>query len=102
MATVVVTWTAQADLEQLIRTHSLPSTTLDRIRMSLEPLARFPPLGRGLEGRWTGVRVLIGPWPWMLVVYRYDQASKRVVIISIQDSRSAAAVTSVSGTLRPG
>jgi dipeptidyl aminopeptidase/acylaminoacyl peptidase len=34
--------TAQADLERLIRTHSLPPSTRDRVRASLAPLASFP------------------------------------------------------------
>ena len=94
MATVVVAQTAHADLEWLIRTHSLPASTPDRVKASLAPLATFPRLGRTLSGRWTGFRVILGPWPWMLLVHAYDEAADRVVVVTIQDSRSAQAVTS--------
>jgi len=94
MATVVVATTAQADLEWLIRTHGLPDSTRDRIKASLVPLATFPGLGRALSGRWTGFRVVLGPWPWMLLVHAYDEAADQVVVIIIQDSRSAQAATS--------
>ena len=94
MATVVVAKTAQADLEWLIRTHGLPASTRDRVMASLVPLATFPRLGRALSGRWTGFRVVLGPWPWMLLVHAYEEAADRVVVVTIQDSRSAQAVTS--------
>ena len=94
MATVVVTQTARADLERIIRTHSLPVSTRDRVRASLAPLAKFPLLGRALPGRWTGFRVVLGPWPWMLLVHVYDEALDRIAVVTIQDSRSARAATS--------
>ena len=91
MATVIVTPTAQADLAGLIRSHSLPASTTERVRRSLEPLARFPLLGSALEGRWAGLRFVLGPWRWMIVVYAYDQQRDRVAIVTIQDGRSARA-----------
>jgi plasmid stabilization system protein ParE len=94
MASVVVTATATADLERLIRAHSLPPSTRERTRSSIEPLRRFPLMGRALMGRWSDFRVILGPWPWMLVVYVYDEATDVVAIVAIQDSRSAGAVTS--------
>ena len=94
MATVVVTATARADLERLIRTHSLPASTRERTRSAIEPLRRFPRMGRALMGRWRDFRVILGPWPWMLVVYVYDDATDVVAIVAIQDSRSAGTMTS--------
>jgi hypothetical protein len=94
MATVVVAKTAHADLEWLIRTHGLPVSTRDRVKALLVPLATFPRLGRTLSGRWAGFRVVLGPWPWMLLVHAYDEVADRVVVVTIQDSRSAQAVTS--------
>lgn len=89
MATVDVTPTARRNLETLIETLSLPPSTVERLRASLEPLRRFPRLGAPLEGRWAAYRFVLGPWRWMLVVYRYDEAADRVAIVTIRDARSA-------------
>ena len=89
MATVDVTPTARRNLEALIETLSLPPSTVERLRASLEPLRRLPRLGAPLEGRWAGYRFVLGPWRWMLVVYRYDEAADRVDIVTIRDARSA-------------
>lgn len=94
MATVVVAQTAQADMDAMILTLSLPTSTRDRVRAALEPLADFPLLGPALTGRWQGLRFLLGPWPWMLLVYEYDEATDRVSVLTIQDARSARAFTS--------
>ena len=93
MAIVVVTPTALADLERLIRTHSLPSTTRGRVISSLRALERFPLLGSPLTGRWAGFRFVLGPWRWMLLVYVYDAEADRVAVVTIQDARSAGAAT---------
>lgn len=89
MATVVVTPTAQRNLDVLIETLSLPPSTRDRVKASLEPLHRFPRLGASLGGRWADFRFVLGPWRWMIVVYRYDEALDRVAIVTIRDARSA-------------
>jgi plasmid stabilization system protein ParE len=94
VATVVVTPTALADLDNLIRTLSLPPDTRDRLKRSLRPLARLPRLGAPLEGRWSDLRFVLGPWRWMLVIYVFDDATDRVAIVTIQDARSAASATS--------
>ncbi len=93
MATVVVADRARADLDELILTRSLPASTRDRIRTSLGPLAAFPLLGPALTGRWRGLRFILGPWPWMLLVYEYDEARDQISVVTIQDSRSARAAT---------
>jgi plasmid stabilization system protein ParE len=97
VATVDVTPTARRNLEGLIETLSLPPSTVERLRASLEPLRRLPRLGAPLEGRWAGYRFVLGPWRWMLVVYRYDEAADRVDIVTIRDARSTR-----SPRLRPG
>lgn len=89
MTTIVVTPTASRNLDVLIDTLSLPPSTRDRFKTSLEPLRRFPRLGATLDGRWAGFRFLLGPWRWMLVVYRYDETSDRMAIVTIRDARSA-------------
>lgn len=93
MASVIVTPTAGRNLAELIETHSLPGTTRERVKRALEPLAQFPLLGAPLEGRWNGFRFVLGPWRWMLVVYRYDEVLDRVAIVTIQDARSARSAT---------
>ena len=81
------------NLDRLIRTHSLPPDTRARVRTVLTPLATFPELGRQLEGRWAEHRVLLGPWRWMLLVYRHVPDHDRVVIVTIQDARSSTETT---------
>lgn len=89
MASVVVTPTARTDLRSLIRTHSLPPSTSERVRRSIGPSRDFPELGAQLHGRWASFRFILGPWRWMIIVYRYDPAADRVAIVTIQDGRSA-------------
>ncbi|MGH3093310.1 MAG: type II toxin-antitoxin system RelE/ParE family toxin [Gaiellaceae bacterium] len=80
---------AAEDLARLIRTHSLPADTKQRVQRSLRPLERFPLLGAELGGRWRGFRFLLGPWRWMVMVYVYLDDEDRAVVLTIQDGRSA-------------
>jgi hypothetical protein len=50
-------------------------------------------MGPALTGRWEGFRFLLGPWRWMLLVYICVEAEDRVVVVTIQDARSATSVT---------
>ncbi len=93
MARVELAQAAVDDLAILIRTHSLPADTRSRVRNSLAMLAEFPTLGPELTGRWTGYRFLLGSWRWMLIVYLYEEAEDRVVVVTIQDARSSTAAT---------
>ena len=93
MAHVELARAAVDDLDRLIRTHSLPCDTRERVRASLAPLARFPRLGPELTGRWNGFRFILGPWRWMLLVYVFDDKRDRVVIGTIQDPRTSSAAT---------
>ena len=93
MARVLVTDAARADLRAMILTHSLPDTTIDRVRAALAPLADFPQLGPALEGRWSGFRFVLGPWSWMLLIYVWDEVADVVAVVTIQDARSARAAT---------
>ena len=88
MVRVIVAEPAQEDLADLIRSHSLPTSTRARVRRSIEPLGSFPPLGPAMEGRWDGFRSILGPWPWVLIVYVYDEAADLVIVVTIQDARS--------------
>ena len=89
MARVELSAAAAEDLERLIRTHSLPADTKKRVKRSLQPLRRFPLLGAALEGRWSSFRFVLGPWRWLVIVYVYLEADERVVVVTIQDGRSA-------------
>lgn len=93
MARVELAASAIADLDRLIRTHSLPTDTRRRVKRSLTPLGRFPRIGPELPGRWRGFRFLLGPWRWMLIVYFVQEDDDRVVVVTIQDGRSSAAAT---------
>jgi plasmid stabilization system protein ParE len=85
---------AVEDLDRMIITHSLPADSRARVRRSLAILEQFPSVGRQLEGRWQGLRLLIGPWRWLLLVYLHDDREDLVVVVTIQDGRSSSAVTS--------
>jgi plasmid stabilization system protein ParE len=93
MARVVVAPAAVDDLEQLIRSHSLPADTRERFKRSLRPLGAHPLLGAPLEGRWDGFRFVLGPWRWMLIVYAYNRDADVVAVVAVQDGRSSTAVT---------
>lgn len=82
------------NLDRMIVTHSLPADTRARVRRSLGILKQFPSVGRQLEGRWQPLRLLIGPWRWLLLVYYYDERENLVVVVTIQDARSSTAATS--------
>lgn len=88
-----MTESARADLRSMILTHSLPPPTTDRVRAALAALAEFPQLGPVLEGRWNGFRFVLGPWPWMLLVYVWDEKADVVSVVTLQDARSATAAT---------
>lgn len=94
MARVIVTPEALAALDRLIVSHSLPADTKERFRRSLGPLETFPRLGRELEGGgYDGLRFVLGPWRWLVVVYEYDGASDLIGVLTVQDARSSRAAT---------
>lgn len=72
---------------------SLPEDARGRVQRSLQPLAALPQLGPELPGRWQGLRFLLGPWRWMLLVYEFLEDDDRVVVLTIQDARTSSAVT---------
>jgi hypothetical protein len=97
VAQVELAAAAVEDLEALIRSHSLPADTRARVARSLRALERFPLMGPALHGRWEGFRFLLGPWRWLLLVYVFLGSEDRVVVVTIQDGRSSAAVTADRG-----
>lgn len=85
-------WSEQAlsGLDLLVLTHSLPADTRERIEASAQPLERFPLLGPEIRKAAEGsLRFLIGPWPWLLIVYLHLEADDRLVIVSVEDGRAA-------------
>jgi plasmid stabilization system protein ParE len=94
MAKVEIANAAVEDLEDLVRTRSLPANTRARVARSLAPLARFPNLGPALSGKWEGFRFILGPWPWLIIVYHHIEPEDRVVVVTIQDGRASTAATS--------
>jgi hypothetical protein len=93
VARVELATAAVEDLDELIRTHTLPADTRSRVARSLGALERFPLLGAALEGRWDGFRFVLGPWRWLLVVYAFIESEDRVVVVTIQDARSSTSAT---------
>jgi hypothetical protein len=96
VARVELAAAAVDDLRGLMFTHSLPADTPTRVARSLRPLELFPHIGPALVGRWEGFRFLLGPWRWMLLVYVVLEAEERVVVVTIQDGRSATAATTAA------
>jgi ParE toxin of type II toxin-antitoxin system, parDE len=94
MPAVLVTKRAQSDLDRLIRTRDLPASTRARVRRSLEPLETYPLLGSRVGVPGADYRFVLGPWPWMLLVYWFDTEHDLVFVVSIEDARTADAVTS--------
>ncbi len=85
-------WSQQAlsNLDRLVLTHSLSPDTRERIEASAQPLQRFPRIGPEIRTLADGsLRFLIGPWPWLLIIYLYLEADERVVIVSVEDGRAA-------------
>jgi plasmid stabilization system protein ParE len=93
LAEVRLSAIAVEDLDRMIVTHSLPSDTKDRFKRSLRVLEQFPNIGRQLDGRWHPMRFILGPWRWMLIVYRSEESSNLVLVLTVQDARSSAAIT---------
>jgi plasmid stabilization system protein ParE len=93
VAQIVVTPRARADVDDAIATLGLPADTWQRVGKSLRLLDDFPLAGRALEGRWADARFVLGPWPWMILLYVYEVDDDRVYIVAMHDGRSSAAAT---------
>lgn len=92
MAEVRIAQDAVADLDQLIATHGLPHDTRSRVRRRLSLLGSFPDAAPLLPGR-EPERGLLGPWPWMLWVYRYDPDRDVAEVARVFDIRTSSAPT---------
>jgi len=94
MTRILVAPSARDDLHRLIRSHSLPADTPERVRRSLSRMERFPLLGRTLSGPWSRYRFLLGPWRWLIVTYTFDAEADTIMVVSVDDARSSTSVTS--------
>ena len=81
------------DLHGLIDGLGLPADALVRVQRTLRTLQRFRLAGRALTGRWEGTSFLIGPWPWMILVYTFDEPDDAVYVVAVNDGRSSSAAT---------
>ena len=91
MAQVIIAPQAQRDVEEAISALDLPGDSWSRIAHSLRLLEVFPLAGPQLEGRWAPTRFVLGPWSWMVLLYRHDEQSDRVFVLAMHDARSAIA-----------
>lgn len=98
MAEVIITPRAERDVDQAIASLNLPADSWARIVHSLRILETFPSGGRALEGRWEGTRLILGPWPWMLLLYRYNEATDQVRVLAMHDARSATSALSTQNS----
>ena len=93
MANALVTPRARRDVEEAISVLDLPDDVWARIARSLRTLETFPLAGAELGGRWAPARFVLGPWPWMILLYRYEASIDRVFVVAMHDARSAASAT---------
>ena len=94
MPRIVVSPAAADSLAALIVSHSLPPDTKERFRRSIGALGEFPLVGRQLAGGgYDGLRFVLGPWRWMVVVYEHDATADAVNILAVEDARSSTAAT---------
>lgn len=89
MTEILVTPRALRDIGEAIANLGLPTDTWARIGRSLQVLETFPLAGSALAGRWAPTRFVLGPWPWMLLLYLYDESSDRVHVVAAHDARAA-------------
>lgn len=95
MAQVIVTPRARRDVDEAVSALGLPSDAWARIAGSLRVLETFPLAGPELANRWASTRFVLGPWSWMILLYRYEESSDRVFVIAMHDGRSATAATAM-------
>lgn len=95
MAQVVITPQVRQDVDEAVAVLNLPADTWPRIARALRILETFPLAGPKLEGQWVSTRFVLGPWPWMILLYRYDEPSGRAFVVAMHDARSATSARSV-------
>lgn len=94
MAQIIVTSQARGDVEEAAAALNLPADVWSRVARSLRVLETFPLAGAELRGRWSPTRFVLGPWSWMLLLYRYEESSDQVFVVAMHDARSVTSATS--------
>ena len=94
MTQVIITPRVQGDIEDAIGLLELPSDTWTRVRHSLRVLETFPLGGRALGGRWADIRFVLGPWRWMVLLYRYEEGVDCIYVVAVHDARSSSSALS--------
>lgn len=95
MAQIIITPRARRDVDEAVSALKLPGDTWTRIARSLRALETFPLAGPELAGRWAPARFVLGPWPWMIIVYRYEESTDRIYVVAVHDGRSAMSATAM-------
>ena len=88
MAQAIVTPRARQDVEEAISAYGLPADTWARISRSLRALENSPLAGHALTGPKVSARFVLGPWSWMILLYRYEKPSDEIYLIAVHDARS--------------
>jgi hypothetical protein len=70
-------------VDEAVSALNLPDDAWTRIGRSLRVLETFPLAGPELAGRWAPARFVIGPWSWMILLYRYEASSDRVYVVAM-------------------
>jgi len=82
-------------VDEAISALNLPDDAWTRIARSLRVLETFPLAGVQLGNSWAPTRFVLGPWPWMILLYSYEESSDRVYVVAMHDGRSATSATAV-------
>jgi hypothetical protein len=82
-------------VDEAISTLNLPDDAWARIARSLRTLETFPFAGVELGGNWAPTRFVLRPWPWMILLYSYEESSDRIYVVAMHDGRSATSATAV-------
>jgi plasmid stabilization system protein ParE len=93
VAQIIVTPRARRDVDEAIPNLHLPDDTWSRIARSLKVLETFPEAGPQLTGRRASIRFILGPWSWMILLYRYEESSDRAYLVAMHDARTATSAT---------
>ena len=93
---------ALLSLDRLIESRSLPPNTRSRVAAAVRHLSDFPRAGSplpALDGL-QGLRVVVGPWDWMLVIYEWIEEDDLAAIIVIEDSRAFEGIAAAAKSQR--
>lgn len=93
MTRVVITTNASRDLADLVERLSLPTDAPERVRRTIRNLSTFPDLGAPLGQGFGEQHFVVGPWSWMLIVYRHYPEPNEVAVLAIKDGRTSTAPT---------